>query len=436
MPEETLPPPTGRPERNRRRLTLVSLAANLILGAVWIAHSPFSPARGSSSLADSSSRAGDLSGPTLPSSPSGTGSGISHTRSKKGTPWSRLDSSDPRLFAANLRRAGCPEETICDLVRPRIERFFAARRAQVGTGDSFWATGRTRSAIREKNEAEIRALELEQTQWLSELACPLDLLEKDRSLDTLAMVEVMSGFLDPPTQAALLKLLAEQSERHERQRSRYSGAVELPEERTARLTEEAAVRKRLGQILNQSNREELDLRLATLASLRLFDDDTTAKRLNLSAHEVREFVRLQSSRVSRTLEELLQLSPGPAPAKPSESEVESQVRTLLGESRFALYQRLNDGTFTRIESQAASAHLSPDLAEQTYQIYSRFAAELAPLREAWSTDPATARSDLQAWREAQRQRLATLLSGLPESDRKDLLYSLVEGSILTAWRQP
>jgi hypothetical protein len=51
--------------------------------------------------------------------------------------WSQLDSrNDYRLFIANLRAIGCPENTIEDIVGGNMDRAFAWKRAQLGLNDS------------------------------------------------------------------------------------------------------------------------------------------------------------------------------------------------------------------------------------------------------------------------------------------------------------
>lgn len=57
--------------------------------------------------------------------------------------WSQLESSDDyRVFVANLRRAGCPEPTVEDIVRGDAERAFFAKRSELhvdGTEPGPWS---------------------------------------------------------------------------------------------------------------------------------------------------------------------------------------------------------------------------------------------------------------------------------------------------------
>ena len=57
--------------------------------------------------------------------------------------WSQLDSANNyRVFIANLRAIGCPENTIADIVRGNVGRAFAWKRAQLkidGSGNGPWS---------------------------------------------------------------------------------------------------------------------------------------------------------------------------------------------------------------------------------------------------------------------------------------------------------
>ena len=57
-------------------------------------------------------------------------------------PWSDLESDDYHEYAANLRRIGCPEKTVRDILVADINDTFAAQRRAIQdrSGDAFWLT--------------------------------------------------------------------------------------------------------------------------------------------------------------------------------------------------------------------------------------------------------------------------------------------------------
>jgi len=48
----------------------------------------------------------------------------------RSTPWSRLVSDDLSEFAARLRAAGCPDQTVCDILMPRIREATRVRKLE------------------------------------------------------------------------------------------------------------------------------------------------------------------------------------------------------------------------------------------------------------------------------------------------------------------
>ena len=87
------------------------------------------------------------------------------------TPWSRIETQDARQFIANLRAAGCPEATICDIVTLRVCRAHRARVLEIETellrkqadnpnlDRSEWdKTNELRQGIRDEMMAELESL--------------------------------------------------------------------------------------------------------------------------------------------------------------------------------------------------------------------------------------------------------------------------------------
>jgi hypothetical protein len=56
--------------------------------------------------------------------------------------WSQLESSDYRVYVANLKAIGCPEQTVRDIIQADVEGLYSARRRQMGldgTGPGPWS---------------------------------------------------------------------------------------------------------------------------------------------------------------------------------------------------------------------------------------------------------------------------------------------------------
>src|SRR5690348_15405623 len=56
--------------------------------------------------------------------------------------WSQVESSDYRVYVANLRRIGCPRQTIEDIIRADVHGLYCRKRNQLGlagTGSGAWS---------------------------------------------------------------------------------------------------------------------------------------------------------------------------------------------------------------------------------------------------------------------------------------------------------
>lgn len=352
--------------------------------------------------------------------------------------WSQLESADFRQFAANLRRAGCPEATLCDVLRPAIIRSFDERRRLPATpGDHYWATGAARRALRAHADSVEAALNDEQDRLLAELVCPENLLDKDNGFDVLLIVEVVSGFLPRPSQQGVLHLIMDVQRVQDRWRQRTQGIL-LPEEVAALERQEVALQQRLDQLLPAADREELELRMWFVIKGDGSSAEERRARLRLSAAELREFARIMVGTEISPLNQLLEFNRILDPPAPrlTKAEAEVQMRALLGEERFALHQRDNDNAYQYAESLTGQHHLAPEVAGQAYELMTAFRAELAPLRAAWANDRALARQALLEQRTQMRARLEALLVGVPEPARHEALNGWVDQAIKEIWHSP
>ncbi len=77
--------------------------------------------------------------------------------------WSELESTDYRTYVSNLRRVGCPEETLGDILKADVDSVYAPRREQIER-----AAGGG-SMTREQGERQLAALREEEASFLASL---------------------------------------------------------------------------------------------------------------------------------------------------------------------------------------------------------------------------------------------------------------------------
>lgn len=431
-----VPSPAARVERpGRRGLARISLTVNLLLAGLLLVRWMQPNATGfGASFWRGRSDAPDRFGASKPEA--GTGLQGPPASRRSGTIWSRLASPDPRVFAANLRQVGCPEITVCDLVRPLVARTVTARIAHVGEGDSFWSTGATRRAIRLKNEAERRRIGDDAIRMMSELACDPDLMLKEHSVETEMLVTLFSGFLDPGARASLLKLLFQEAMVAEWE-SNLAGRDEgLSQMGAAQRRHARELEKQVRQLMTSAEFQELDVRLSTVTMRGILAEDETLHALRLTPSELREWVRLKASTEPSMLATFFHFEPEDSVTRPAEEDLVGPLHALLGDERYALFEKLTQSTYSQVESLAAQKKLAPGLGDQAYQTIRTFEDSLAPLRAAWAADPAGTRPTVLAARDALRDRLNVLFAALPEKERQDLVNGAVDRSVRTVWRKP
>ncbi len=128
--------------------------------------------------------------------------------------WSTLESTNLLLYAENLRKAGCPEKTVCDIVVPALERWEADRLSEVSVahsdaGSNYWATGKRRREINAAVDKEREKIRMARNQIRGALLCPdTEPFAHETEQDFLVF-----GFLRPDQLHGIEQLLAKATER-------------------------------------------------------------------------------------------------------------------------------------------------------------------------------------------------------------------------------
>ncbi len=349
------------------------------------------------------------------------------------TPWSRIESTNLTVFAANLRQAGCPDETVCDLLRPATARWFTQCIRRVnGTGD-FWAVGLERQKLRRKQALDRATLHEEQDRFLATLPCSRsEEFDKSESL----LVDMVTGFPPSPKREQLRNLFQEIQRRYNYWRER-TGLIFLPEEVEAIHRERDEAMARLGSLLSSAEREEVSLRAYAIP--RMMDSlPTEIKDLHLTGPELREYCRIT---VSTDAENTVPwsgyrdlLSEGdPVPSK---DQTDRELLALLGQERFQQYQIHSDPTFAAA-SQLVHQYALPEGVElQLTESVVSWKSQVAALHEAWSTDPEGTQNALRSGAQAERERLEALMAAIPEDRRNVLIKSWMVDAAREIWTKP
>lgn len=409
---------------------ITSIGLNLILGVWWLR-----PAGRGQHSESAGQELGHLAGVRSAERSSSEPSGPPPPAPDRTTPWSRMASTNFLEFAARLREAGCPEETVCDILVPQIGTRFKQLRSNARHQGEFWAMGEERRQIEREEEDQIERAERQELELLDGLRCtnPVDGLDGNREFDRI--VGLLAGFLGPERLTRLARTITREERGIGRWKSRTHGVV-LPEELEELRTRKQRFEAGLASWITAGELEELGLRLWALQQesehAELFTKTT------LTSGEYREFCRILSHGEQGFIEEALNYGDLLGePAMPVDRrQTEAALRTLLGDERFALFRQSCDPSFAAIQELAVQEGQDPLLALEAMAVVEAFRTEVPLLRELWSEDPGSALQQLRERREDLRQELGKRLGPLPEEKREDLVSGWIDQATREEWSHP
>jgi hypothetical protein len=288
--------------------------------------------------------------------------------------WSQLESSDYREYIANLRKVGCPESTIRDIILTDVMRLYAQRRGkyyQNGRPFKFWETNEKRH--------------LKQAQ----------LEEREKAL----------AEIDKELPAVLRELLGIN---YEREVNKYFVDADEENNKLAFLTEDKRDQALALREKFEGEREKAQLLHADAETMRKIDaDQDTALGQLLTADEKAEYELSMSPTADRLREQLVGFNPSEAEFK-NLYDFEKAI-----DEKYA-YQDTNDpatAAAKAAEEQAAmeafKGELTPDRAAQLAQASDPDYQSLYELSERFDLPADTSGTllDMRKTAESEKQQL-------------------------------
>lgn len=301
--------------------------------------------------------------------------------------WRHLESEDYATYVANLRKIGCPEDTIRDIIVADVNKLYAARRRALPPPKRdvpFWRhpdefVQDPHSAEAERaHHTQLASLERERRALLHKLlgdsAVHADLAEYAAQ----AGEDLNLQFLSPEKRQAIAEATANQMLALDE----AAGAA-TEEERTRLITEaNRTLDEAIAKSLTPEERAEYEMRTDPLA-------DSLRDRLRGFGASREEFEQLfklerqfESERTS--LREAAAAGNEPQAAEKAEAtilEQESKVRELLGPARFAEFQRSNDPDYQTLFSLAHDHALSSEIANEVWNMRSEVESQTDRIRQ-------------------------------------------------------
>lgn len=391
-----------------RSLLLASLLLNLVLGLAWLT----STARArKAEVNPGPARAGTTPAASVPAPPpAGAGE-------RRAFHWSEVESADYPVYIANLRRIGCPESTLRDIILADVNQLFAPRYAALGAQApelAWWGRLDARQPLRAELAEALRGLDREKRALLvrllgEEAVAAMNLPE---TRPAALREDAALAYLPEAKRGAVQEILRRYEAVRAWQQAQWKG---LPsDERDAR---EKALREarqaELAALLTPEELREFQLRDSPTATALREDYG----RANLTEAEFRRLYDLRREFEQRN----------PEARRDDWKRLEQEFANALGPERYADVQRQNDSMWRALQDLAGPRGLTPDALQQALTIKQDYTDRLARAVGTMFADP---RQDPQPLRDIAAEmdaRLAAILGQdtVQHLDRAGVLPRLV-----------
>jgi hypothetical protein len=346
-------------------------------------------------------------------------------------------SADLRAYAANLRLADCPAETICDILRPEGKLALAIRTEAARFQTNFWLSGAQQAAHNRAVQAQASRWQQEQVELLSELGCVVEWPEEE-GMQVDLVLRVAAGFLPRERQLALLDLFLVGVQLRDRWRERTEGVV-LPADLQWLAAESGRFAERLGRVLSVAEFEEVCLRTAAVIPFLQAVPDNEAAALALTPAEFRELLRRGLLAGENDLERVFnweRVSTDDERPSRSDAQRDADQRAVLGEAR-AEELRLRSGpTYAITREWADKFGLDAATPRRVFAELEQFQQAVAALAATGREQPDAVKAEFQAAHEAALARLEQSLSRVSATNRTEQLRQWLLQAAQEGWGQP
>ena len=340
-----------------RFLFVISLAANVALGAAWLAarHRAKHPVVSTADAAALSQRT--------------TKTNV--VVRQQFFSWDQIESDDYPTYIANLRAIDCPEQTIRDIIIADVNALYARRLATevLTPNQQWWRADPDTNVVRAAFDG-IRKLEQERRTLLTSL---LGMDWESRDLASLPRPTQPGILLDGPVLGALPDSI-KQSVQDINARSQARVQAYLDAQRAAGRAPDPAelarlraqTRQELASVLGPAPLEEFLLRYSQNAT-DMRNDLRQLKYFNATSDEFRAIFR-----ATDPLDNQIDLLSGDDPTAQSQRQSllqqrDAAIKLALGPDRYRQYAMLHDPLYRNAYAQAQAAG-TPDAVDTLYQI--------------------------------------------------------------------
>src|SRR5260370_37369479 len=269
-----------------------------------------------------------------------------------------VESEDYKKYIANLRAIGCPEETIRDIIIADVNKLFASRKRSVSGSTNkyeYWKAGNFFSGmIDEQKIQQQQAISKEKRALLKELlGVAPD--EKPDLMGGMNVFDTLLDFLPAGKQTEVGELF--QKYQAKMMKGLSGGTPDAEDLKKIQSTQKERETE-LGKILSPEELESYQLRMSQTAMM---------MRMQLASFDPNEQEFNDIFKLKKKFDDEFGAYGMPSQDKSegdkynaAKKDLDSQVKSLLGDTRYADYERSQDWTYQSIYKVAEKNELGKD----------------------------------------------------------------------------
>ncbi len=320
--------------------------------------------------------------------------------------WRTVESPDYREYIANLRGIGCPEQTIRDIIQADVNKLYDEKKKQVRGGPrkfEFWKAGNPLAGLLGNPETlqQMKALETEKLALLRALGIEPDAMSQMMASAGGNPMDAMFDFLPEGKRERLTKVMADFQGRL------VDGAQDALTDPEAMMKAQREMQNTIKTILTPEEYLDYQLRFsntATMLRMQSAGFDPTEKEF-MDIFKLREAFDEEHSMFSEgNLTEAQQKERAAA-----RTELDKSIKDLLGEPRYADYQRAQDGTYQQIHRIVSKANLPTTAANEVFDMKKLAEPHASEIRTRAGMNPDERSAALQAVRRETEQSIQQVL---------------------------
>ena len=285
--------------------------------------------------------------------------------------WPQIESTNFEAYVAGLRRIGCPEKTLADIIIAVVDRHFAARQRATRLEVPFWAGGRKNRAQNPLRSAHARAmdqLDQERSALLKALLGVEWYGGNTRSHMNRLEEQALGRFLCGPMPDGTFKETVNVVTKYDELRDKLN-------RRTGRILTEAdddemrglaaGLKREVQGLLGPAQWDEFSARLA---ASQLIKDEVLSEAMQATPAEARQ-IALAWHRTGNGLEfpDLADLETA-AERQLHQQQFTNAVSQLLGDQRYADFNRAQDHDFQALFELTQENNLPKATAVNLYEV--------------------------------------------------------------------